>query len=76
MQGEGSSEVDIKPKTVQTGGKGMFILTAVTLCPPILKSKMYVRRVLTLKIKDTSCYFHFPLEVVFYPEGTQGLNAD
>ena len=54
----------------------MFILTAVTICPAILTAKIYIRRVLTLRIKDTSCYFHFPLEVVFYPDGGQAANDD
>ena len=54
----------------------MFILSVTTTSPAILTSKIHVRRVLTLKIKDTSCYFHFPIEVVFYPEGAQGVNDD
>lgn len=54
----------------------MFIMSVVTTCPSALNFKIFVRRVLTLKIKDTSCYFHFPLEVVFYPEGARGVNDD
>ena len=58
---------------VQTAGRGMFVLSMVTSYPAGLESKLCVRRVLTLRIKDTSCYFHFPVEVVFYPEGQRGL---
>ena len=65
----GCSEVEVKPKLTQTQGKGMFILSVSSNCPQVLPHPLCVRRVLTLRIKDTTCYFHFPLEVMFYPEG-------
>jgi uncharacterized protein YwlG (UPF0340 family) len=68
-QNEG--EVDVKPKSLQVGGKGAFVLTFVTNHPAIMENNSVscVRRILILKVKDTKIHFHFPLEVNFYPGG-------
>ncbi|MCB0371062.1 MAG: hypothetical protein KDD45_16990 [Bdellovibrionales bacterium] len=55
------NEIDIRPKAVMTSGKGMFIISVLSSCPAALENKLYIRRVLVLRVKDTSCYFHFPL---------------
>ena len=53
----------------------MFLVTVASNCPAVLEQKYVIRRILVFKVKDTSCYFHFPMEVVFYPEGRQSANS-
>ncbi len=64
-------EVEVKPKALQLGGKGMFVLNFSTNFPEeIEEEKIIVRKVLVLQIKDTPCHFHFPIELSFYPQST------
>ena len=58
---EPDRQIDIKPKTIQTNFKNMFIISVLTNFPADFAGKTFIRKVLALKIKDTSCYFHFPL---------------
>lgn len=61
-------EIEVKPKSVQMNGKGTVVLNFSTNFPvDFSDQKVVVRKVLVLKIKDTSCHFHFPIEVSFYP---------
>lgn len=34
LEEQGSNEVEVKPKSIPVNGKGAFILTFVTNCPP------------------------------------------
>lgn len=70
LGGQDDGEVDVKPKSLQVGGKGVFLLSFVTNGPSEVESRAFsVRRILILKVKDTKIHFHFPLEVTFYPGG-------
>ena len=62
--------MEVRPKSIPVNGKGAFILTFVTNCPPSSEnSTACIRRILILRVKDTKIHFHFPIEVTFYPGG-------
>ena len=64
---EDENEIEVKPRTIQIVGKGIFLVNIVANYA--IEEKRCVRKILTFKIKDTNCYYHFPIEVIFYPSG-------
>ena len=66
--------LDVKPKSMTLTGKGQFSVSFFTnMIEEIRKEldnmKTYtVRRILTLKIKETKFIYHFPIELTFHPE--------
>lgn len=74
---ESGNEVEVKPRMVQVGGEGLFVLNICANFPSELSNqRVCVRRVLVLQIKDSACHFHFPVEVIFYPDGSLSSQAE
>jgi hypothetical protein len=70
LGGQNDAEVDVKPKSLQVGGKGIFLLSFIANGPSEMENKaVCARRILVVRVKDTKIHFHFPLEVTFYPGG-------